>query len=92
MNEEEILEAAIKRWGVEAQCMMAIEEASELIQALTHDWRGREANVIEEIADMSIMLDQLKRMYGEKSVAEVRAQKIARLQSRLLNADREIIC
>lgn len=41
------------------------------------------ANVIEEIADVEIMIDQLKIMYGEKAVEAVRGEKLERLEGRL---------
>jgi len=43
MDEEQIYKDALKAWGIDAQCMMAIEECGELITALSHKYRGREA-------------------------------------------------
>lgn len=40
-------------------------------------------SVIEEIADVEIMIDQLKIMYGEHCVNTVREQKLVRLEGRL---------
>ena len=60
MTEYEILTAAIEKYGEKAQEEVAIEEMSELIQAICHKHRGREHNIAEEIADVEIMLRQLK--------------------------------
>lgn len=91
MDEEAILQASIDRWGVEAQCMVAIEEAGELIQALVHNWRGRESNVVEEIADMDLILTQLKRIFGKDEVERIRLAKLTRLNQRILDHDRRAI-
>lgn len=80
MNDREIFEAAIKRFGERSQEEMAIEECSELIQAICHKNRGREHNIAEEIADVEIMLEQLKIINGcHGQVQEIRAAKIERL-------------
>jgi len=57
---------AIKEWGLSLQLGMLMEECAELIQAThkvvrnmdkqTSVWRG----MIEEIADVEIMIDQIK--------------------------------
>lgn len=84
MTEIEILTLAIKTFGYTAQEEIAIEECSELIQAITHKHRGREHNLAEEIADVEIMLEQLKiinHCFGEVKV--IRKAKIDRLHKRL---------
>ena len=80
MNELEILTAAIRTFGEKAQEDVAIEECSELIQAISHKHRGREHNIAEEIADVEIMLEQLKIINNcAEEVAEIHKQKIQRL-------------
>ena len=80
MSEYEILIAAINTFGDKAQEGVAIEECSELIQAISHKHRGREHNIAEEIADVEIMLEQLKIINDcHKEVAEIHKQKIERL-------------
>ena len=80
MNELEILTAAIRTFGEKAQEDVAIEECSELIQAISHKHRGREHNIAEEIADVEIMLEQLKIINNcRDEVAEIHKQKIQRL-------------
>jgi NTP pyrophosphatase (non-canonical NTP hydrolase) len=56
-------------YGKEAQCRLAMEECAELIQAINKclcfegDGESRN-NLIEEIADVEIMIEQLKIMFN----------------------------
>lgn len=85
--DEQILHLAIQEYGVESQKMMAIEECSELINALSKERRGRTNNqdVITEIADVMIMCEQLSVIYGRDKVEREINYKTARLKQRLLN-------
>lgn len=86
MTENKILQTAIAVYGELAQEQMAVEECSELIQAICHKHRGREHNIAEEIADVEIMLEQLKIINNcGETVEEIRKQKIARLYDRLFD-------
>ena len=80
---------AIAKWGRLAQVDMAIEEMAELTLALckskretkTKDWLD---NVYDEIADVLIMLDQLRIIYGDVNMVDIkRSQKLERLAKRL---------
>lgn len=55
----------IEKWGVDSQLNMAIEEMSELTKALCKFFRGEEDidNIHEEIIDVEIMIEQLKRIF-----------------------------
>lgn len=85
-----IMTRAIHRYGVVAQIDMAIEEMAELTKALCKVKRaapGAEttaaiANMAEEIADVQIMIDQLRLMFG-RSTADAEEEKLRRLLSRL---------
>ena len=84
MTEYEILTSAIRKFGERNQEEVAIEECSELIQAISHKHRGREHNIPEEIADVEIMLMQLKIINCcTREVKEIRDRKISRLLNRL---------
>jgi len=82
---DEIYEQAIAEWGREAQIMMAIEECSELIKELTKLYRGDtvDQNVAEEVADMEIMMHQMRVLFGDKNVHKYKLRKLDRLNSRL---------
>ena len=85
INEEYfIFENAIERYGAEAQEGIAQEECAELIQAISKKHRGKPHNISEEIADVEIMLEQLKIINDcENEVEEIRKQKISRLSKNL---------
>lgn len=88
MTVKEILKKAIQTYGEEAQEKVAIEECSELIQAICHKHRGREHNIAEEIADVKIMLEQLELINDcSKQVNDIFAVKLLRLEKRLREND-----
>ena len=70
---------------------MVFEEMAELQDALCKFLRGRVdgntlANIAEEIADVGIMLDQMKIEFQvEDAVKEQRAYKVRRLRERIDN-------
>ena len=92
LDGESIMRQAIETYGVQAQCDVAIEEMAELTKAIVKirrvadDYGKTQAaldNLLEEIADVDIMIDQLKIMWGPKQVEEYRHQKLERLERRL---------
>lgn len=64
MLNEEVFEAAIKKWGQEAQIGQALEEMGELIVAKNHLKRGRIqfGAFMEEVVDVYIMMKQLRHL------------------------------
>ena len=83
---KKIYRAAIEAWGVDAQQWMVVEELSELQEALSRLRRGRISpeDVADEIADATIMLEQLQLMLGiEKLTQQCVERKLQRLQRRL---------
>lgn len=87
MDTDEIVvcKLAVEKFGPESQINMAIEECSELINALCKFRRERVGpiDVVTEIADVQIMCRQLAYMFGEKTVADERKRKIERLKNRI---------
>jgi NTP pyrophosphatase (non-canonical NTP hydrolase) len=89
MNRTEILQEAIKKYGVNNQCDVCIEEMSELTKELLKlRWESTQAgfqkrreNIKEEIADVQIMLDQMRIIFGDTSEQE--EFKVNRLKERL---------
>ena len=102
-EENKIMKAAIEKYGADGQLGVVIEECSELIQAICKYQRAK-ANVktsqrdldiridalIEEAADVQIMLDQLTMMRSEWDpeiycdlFATVREEKLKRLEKRV---------
>jgi hypothetical protein len=83
VTEKYIYESALSLWGEEAQLKMAIEEMAELIVKLVKLGRFKNGSeisqVIEEIADVEIMMAQLRLIFGGDSIDEVKKRKLARL-------------
>ena len=92
----EILERAVKTYGKMPQVDMVIEEMSELTKALLKDRRahGNEATragIVEETADVIIMLHQLGIIYGDAGeVQTVIEEKVERMEKRLACADKAV--
>lgn len=81
-----IYQTAWQKWGEEAQVMMAVEEMSELTKEICKIYRGKGNidNLAEEIADVTIMMEQLRLIYDiNDAVCEQMDLKIKRLQNRL---------
>lgn len=58
-----------------------VEELSELLVAITHDYLG---NMLEEMADVRIMIDQMTYLYDAEEVVEkLVEQKIERTLERM---------
>lgn len=81
---KQICKMAVSFYGSLHQEIIAVEELSELIQAISHKRRGREHNIAEEIADVEIMLEQLKQINEcHSDVEEFKTQKLERLLKRI---------
>ena len=88
MDRATLARAAIAKFGVENQTRKAVEELTELSLALQRALDGRDDNdnIREEIADVEIMLEQLRVMYDAKmpelvsSVDDWKKKKISRLE------------
>lgn len=71
-------------FGYEQQKNMLIEEQAELIQALNKfDRKGTEEsfnNIIEEMADVELMIDQVRYLLdiSKEAVEEIKAEKVKR--------------
>jgi len=85
LTRTEVLNTAIKEYGMSAQMDMCIEECSELIKALLKYRRNEDRqaleNICEEMADVQIMLDQMRLLFGD--TIKKAQYKIKRLAERL---------
>ncbi|MFQ9891834.1 MAG: DUF5839 family protein [Emergencia sp.] len=97
------LKTIAENYGAEEQLMQTVEECAELIQAVNkyRKWCVNEYNfetaeaftciLAEEVADVEIMLEQLKYLlYLDKSVAKEKERKIQR-QMRRINPRKKLI-
>ena len=86
-----VLEKAIEVYGTDLQKQVAIEEMAELTKEICKDFRGKgnREHILEEIADVKIMLSQLLIMYDIKvyELNDVMISKLERLEKRLANED-----
>ena len=85
MNEEKIYEKAIKKWGNTAQILVAMEEMSELTKVLLKHLRHPKneeyfKKISEEMVDVEIMINQLKVMFPNNNIEEIKNIKLARLE------------
>lgn len=84
---ETVIQKAIDTYGYDLQKQVAIEEMSELTKEICKDFRGKQnrENIIEEIADVQIMLYQLMAMYNisDMELSITLGLKITRLDERL---------
>ena len=94
MNKRELkklYKEAVKKWGLQLQFGMLIEECAELIQAVNKVSRKDDAdtwrNLAEEMADVEIMIEQLKTVIDwqnlEFLVSTAKNNKLLRLKSLL---------
>ena len=84
-----LYEQAVAQFGADSQVNMAIEECAELITALRHYARGKVSigHVADEIADVEIMMRQLRVIIGDRAVDDKKYDKKVRL-ARLLACNR----
>ncbi len=87
INEEELYKRALRVWGKEPQMLQVIEEMSELIKEILKNVNRKKDNIdeiIEEAADVEIMLGQLKCCYGiTDKIRTYKAEKLKVIEQRL---------
>ena len=89
LDEFAIMGDAITTFGADAQQKMLLEEMSELQKEICKHWRGKDnlAEIAEEIADVEIMLEQMKLIYCcAGRVKAIRNSKLRRLEQRIRDA------
>jgi hypothetical protein len=89
MEKEERLKLykkAIDLWGVEAQRNMAFEELGELNTILARDRRGRatKEEILTELADVTIMCEQMAVILGFEDYEKELDNKLIRLRDEKL--------
>lgn len=87
MTGRDLYEMALLLWGTESQKDMLLEEMAELQKEILKTRRNpffAREKIAEEVADVEIMLDQVKHMYGIDVMAdEIRQKKLLRLAQRI---------
>ncbi len=86
MTDDEIYRLAEITYGAQSQINKAMQECAELILALSK-WgenRAEKADVVDEIADVKIMMRQMMLIFGVEDEVEKRMEyKVRRLRRRL---------
>lgn len=85
-NEDlEIYKKALSTYGINKQEWMLVEECGELLNALAKFDRARGSieELNTELADVSIMVEQIAMFYGWEEFLKERERKIERLKNRL---------
>ena len=86
MKNKDVYNKAKSTWGIDAQVTKAIEELAELQKELCKFLLddGNMGHITEEMADVEIMIEQLKLIFENKlEVKAVKKAKIQRLSYRL---------
>ena len=90
--ETAICQLAVNVYGKTSQCTVCMEEMAELTKELSKNLRGQDnaAHIAEEIADVEIMLEQLKVIFRNRALVDrIRAGKLVRLSDRITGEARE---
>ena len=93
MKKKDVYNKAKATWGIDARVTKAIEELSELQKELCKFLLddGSMAHIIEEIADVKIMVEQLELIFECKAaVKTVKESKFLRLSAKL-DAEEKLI-
>lgn len=90
-HENAICCTALEHYGVHSQIVKCMEECGELIQALARHLGGEhnEEDVVEELADVEIMLMQMRAVFGRQNAHRMMVQKLARLKMRMEEEEKD---
>lgn len=83
----EVYANALSIYGMEVQLVVALEELSECQKEICKALRGEtnREHLIEEVADATIMLEQIRLMFGiNGEVCEAMDAKVERLRGRMI--------
>ena len=82
----DLYKEAIAKWGEEAQRNMAFEELGELNTILARDRRGRatKEEILTELADVTIMCEQMAVILGFEDYEKELDNKLIRLRDKKL--------
>lgn len=85
MDKIQILNKALNQYGIKAQEWMLVEECGELLNAIAKLKRKRSTkeDIITELADVSIVVEQMALFFGWEDFEAEKQRKLARLENRL---------
>lgn len=85
-----VCQRALDTWGKHHQLTICMEEMAELTKELSKNIRGQDNDlgIAEEVADVEIMLEQLKIIFHIRTdVENVKNEKLIRLDRRIQEAN-----
>jgi hypothetical protein len=88
IDEADVYRKALMTYGKDAQITMVFEEMAELQKELCKVLRGKKVtgNIAEEIADVEIMLEQMKILFEIEDMVEgLKQYKVKRLRDRIVD-------
>lgn len=90
LKKKELYSKVISKWGIDAQLWMVTEECSELLNAIAKYKRGRETQdaILKELADVSIMVEQIACYFCEARFNHFKEAKLQRLLERVEKVSR----
>ncbi len=79
--EEMVFKAAMELWGIDKQGLVCAEELSEASASMSRYLNNKcdIEQVYEELSDAQIMIDQMKRYFGNEGFERWRKRKMDRL-------------
>ncbi len=93
MNKSALYDAALAKWGYDAQVLVLAEECSELsataCRFVTHKSNG--AKLSEEAADVEIMIEQLRHNGLACHIDRAKERKLVRLAKRVAMPDDSLL-
>lgn len=79
-----------EHYGLRVQMRQLIEEMAELTQVICkaerYDLDTVREHLVEEVADVQVMLEQVIYLLGDNRIEQIRAEKIARQKRRIEDA------
>ena len=77
---KKMIDILIERWGERLQLLITMEQCSQLATECSHQlrWGNNEEKVTERVADVLIMCETLKMVYGikEEKIREIQLKKL----------------
>lgn len=79
-----------EHYGLRVQMRQLIEEMAELTQVICkaerYDLDTVREHLVEEVADVEVVLEQVDYLLGDSRIAQIKAEKIARQKRRIEDA------
>lgn len=84
------LQQIAEHYGLRVQMRQLIEEMAELTQVICkaerYDLDTVREHLVEEVADVEVVLEQVIYLLGDNRIEQIRAEKIARQKRRIEDA------